>query len=250
MNAGRGLISRSRIRNATASIFVIGAVGISVVACSEQPQASATANASTAADGRVASHGASRSASHVTLEGDSRAVAQWITSSADNQGASFLIIDKKAAMLHVFTGDGALRASSPVLLGSASGDASVPGIGEKAIADVKEHERTTPAGRFIAERGRNAKGVDVIWIDYDAALSMHRVINEVPAEQRLQRLATPNTTDNRISYGCVNVPVAFYESTIKPIFAEYRALVYILPEQRSIQDVFGIGTQTVAATTR
>ena len=240
MNRGRRWVNRSRIRNAAASIFLIGAVGFSVPACSAKP------------DGRAAdaTRLSSQFPSHATLAGDSRSVAQWITSSADNQGASFLIIDKKAAMLHVFTGDGVLRASSPVLLGSAAGDVSVPGIGDKAIADVKEHERTTPAGRFIAERGRNAKGVDVIWIDYDAALSMHRVINDVPAEQRLQRLASETASDNRISYGCVNVPVAFYESTIKPIFAEYRALVYILPEQRSIQDVFGISAQTLAATTR
>ena len=37
-------------------------------------------------------------------------------------------------------------------------------------------ERTTPAGRFVAERGQNLRGEDVVWIDYDAAVLMHRVI--------------------------------------------------------------------------
>ena len=91
----------------------------------------------------------------------------------------------------------------------------------------------------MAERGSNASGEDVVWVDYDAAVSMHRVRSTVEAERRLQRLATPTIADNRISYGCINVPVAFYEATVRPIFQTQRAIVYVLPETKPVQQVFG-----------
>ena len=170
---------------------------------------------------------------------DARYVANWVADSRDNAGAEFFIIDKKNARVYVFDAQAHLRATSPVLLGSAKGDDSVPGIGLKPIAAVKPAERTTPAGRFVAERGRNNLGEDVVWVDYDAAVSMHRVRTTNTKERRLERLATPSVEDNRISYGCINVPVAFYNAYIKPAFVKRRALVYVLPEVKSAQQVFG-----------
>ena len=89
------------------------------------------------------------------------------------------------------------------------------------------------------ERGRNARGEDVVWIDYDAGVSMHRVLTTNPKERRLERLSTPTVEDNRISYGCINVPVAFYETQVRPVFASRRALVYVLPDVKPVRDVFG-----------
>ena len=60
-----------------------------------------------------------------------------------------------------------------------------------------------------------------------------------PAERRLQRLATPTHEDNRISWGCINVPVAFYEAHVRPAFASRRAAIYVLPEVLSLAEVFG-----------
>ena len=156
--------------------------------------------------------------------------AEWIASSADNGGLDFVIVDKLLARVHVFDANARLLGSSPVLLGAAHGDESVPGIGTRPMAQVLPHERTTPAGRFVGERGRNASGEDVVWVDYDAAVSMHRVRATNPKERRLQRLASPTPEDNRISYGCINVPTAFYNSTIGPLFAARDAIVYVLPE--------------------
>lgn len=163
----------------------------------------------------------------------------WIQRSGDSQNLPFAIIDKKDARLYVFDAQGRLKGSSPVLLGSARGDDSVPGIGERRIADILPHERTTPAGRFVAERGVNIKGEDIIWVDYDAAVSMHRVRANAPTEQRLKRLASPTPDDNRISYGCINVPFAFYNRVLKPIFSASDAVVYVLPETRPLQSFFG-----------
>jgi hypothetical protein len=169
---------------------------------------------------------------------EARHVADWVADSRDNANAEFIIVDKRAARVYVFDADARLRGSSPVLLGAATGDDSVPGIGTRPIADVRPEERTTPAGRFVAERGRNLQGEDVVWVDYDAAVSMHRVRATKPAERRLERLATPTVDDNRISYGCINVPVAFYEAYVSPTVVTRRAIVYVLPELKPVQQVF------------
>lgn len=179
-----------------------------------------------------------------------RQLADWVLSTHDNAGTEFIIVDKKAATVYVFDSKARLSGSSPVLLGAAAGDDSVPGIGDRPLSQVRPEERTTPAGRFVAERGRNAQGEDVVWVDYDAAVSMHRVRTNNPLERRLERLATPSVADKRISYGCINVPQAFYESHIRPVFATHVAVVYVLPEIKSWQQVFGVDRMTANRATR
>jgi len=171
---------------------------------------------------------------------DVKQIANWVANTSDNGDLDFVILDKKNAAVYVFTASAQLNATSPVLIGSALGDDSVPGIGTRPINQIRAEERTTPAGRFVAEPGRNSSGEDIIWIDYDAAVSMHRVRANNPAERRLERLATPTSADNRISYGCINVPVRFYETYIQPVFADKRAVVYVLPEVKSLKEVFGV----------
>ena len=75
----------------------------------------------------------------------------------------------------------------------------------------------------------------MVWIDYDAAVSMHRVRPTNPDERRLERLASADADDNRISYGCINVPVAFFESVIWPVMSAARGVVYVLPETKSVR---------------
>ena len=169
---------------------------------------------------------------------DVRRLADWVTSSGDNQHKFFVVVDKKNTRVFVFNADGVLHGATPVLIGAAVGDDSIAGIGSRPIALVEPHERTTPAGRFEGERGRNASGEDVIWVDYDAAVSMHRVRANEPKERRLQRLASPQTDDNRISYGCINVPVDFYEAILRPAFAMSKGVVYVLPEIKPLDEVF------------
>jgi hypothetical protein len=120
----------------------------------------------------------------------------------------------------------------------ARGDHSVPGIGERELSAIGPEDRTTPAGRFVAALGHNFRGEDVVWVDYDGAVSLHRVITSNPEEHRLHRLATPTPKDNRISYGCINVPVAFYETVVQPAFTGTEGIVYVLPEVLSAREVF------------
>lgn len=163
---------------------------------------------------------------------------RWVRATQDNEGLPFAVIDKQGARLWLYDASGRPRGSAPVLLGLARGDASVAGIGERPMEHILPVERITPAGRFVAEFGRNADGEDVYWVDYDAAISMHRVRATQPVEQRLRRLATPGAADNRISYGCINVPAAFFDRAVRPLFSGRRAVVYLLPETLPASTLF------------
>lgn len=170
---------------------------------------------------------------------EARQVANWAVYTGDYKKHAFVIVDKADARVYVFGPDGKLKDSAPALLGSARGDDSFPGIGDKPLSQVRPEEKTTPAGRFVAEPGRNANGEDIVWVDYAAAVSMHRIRPLVAQERRLERLATRTIEDNRISFGCINLPVTFYEDVLSPTVKKYGAIVYVLPETRSAQKVFG-----------
>jgi hypothetical protein len=187
-----------------------------------------------AAPAHAARPGASVPASQEVAE-----VAERITSTRDNRGLPYAIVDKKLARVFVYNPDGSLRGQAPVLLGLASGDHTVPGIGERELRDIKPDERTTPAGRFLSEPGVNLQGEDIVWVDYDAAVSMHRVRPTDPKQRRLERLASATPADNRISYGCINVPKAFYEAHVQPLFGKARGVIYVLPETRPALSLFG-----------
>jgi hypothetical protein len=175
---------------------------------------------------------------HEQASRDVRYIADWVVDSGDNRGLPFVIIDKTDAKIFVFDASGRIRGAAPALLGLARGDDTVPGIGDRELSDIRPEERTTPAGRFVAERGMSTRGVDVVWVDYDSGVSLHRVITSNPRERRLERLATPTPADNRISYGCINVPAAFYNEVVNPSFTGTNGIVYVLPETRPIHQVF------------
>jgi hypothetical protein len=179
---------------------------------------------------------------------DVRRVADWVVASADHGQHPFAIVDKTQATLYVLAPSGRLIGTSPVLLGLARGDDSEPGIGDKPIAAIRPDERTTPAGRFAAQPGKNLGGDNVIWVDYDAAVSMHSVRATVASERRLQRLESPDPAEHRISYGCINVPAAFFASVAWPSFAQAGGMIYVLPETRPLADVFPALRGTPATT--
>jgi hypothetical protein len=169
---------------------------------------------------------------------DVRFIADWAADSNDSHGLPFVILDKRDARVFVFQADGRLIDASPVLLGAAPGDDPVPDIGSRPIAQVRPEEKTTPAGRFVSAPGKNASGEQVVWVDYADSVSMHRVRPVDPKERRLERLASPDPAERRISYGCINVPVAFFESVVWPLLSRSRAVVYVLPETRDVRQVF------------
>jgi len=161
-----------------------------------------------------------------------RRMADWAVARDDTRGRPFVVVDKLAARVFAFDRNGILVGATPALLGLARGDDIVPGIGALPLAEIGPAQRITPAGRYEAHLGANLAGHRILWVDYDAAVSLHPVVTNNPAEHRLQRLATASILDNRISYGCINVPARFYARVIQPLFTPAGGIVYILPETR------------------
>jgi hypothetical protein len=149
-----------------------------------------------------------------------------------------LIIDKPAAEAFVFDASGQLLGSAPALLGSALGDDSAPGVGDRELSEIPMDDRTTPAGRFVAHIGPAEGFRSVLWVDFATATSLHAVITNYPQERRLERLKSPNPDDRRITHGCINVPAAFYRDVVLRNFADTTGVVYILPDTKSVDQVF------------
>jgi hypothetical protein len=177
-------------------------------------------------------------------------VANWVSHTYDSGRRPFVIIDKKAAKMYVFDGWGKLWSTSPVLIGMAVGDDSAPGVGSKRLSQLKPEEKTTPAGRFEARPGKDNHGKDVVWIDFDAALSMHAIASVSASERRAERMATPDPGDNRISNGCINLPPKFFSGVLWPTVRKSGAIVYVLPETRTPHQQFGAYDVTGPAKSR
>lgn len=170
---------------------------------------------------------------------DARYAADWVVRNADHLGRPFAIVDKKAARLYVFAADGRLSGASSVLIGLAPGDDSIADIARRTPASLTPTERTTPAGRYASEPGHNQKGEDIVWFDYDASLAIHRLRPSPPSERRRERLESALPEVKRISFGCVVVPVAFYDDVVSPSLGRQRGVVYVLPETRPVREMFG-----------
>ncbi len=170
---------------------------------------------------------------------DVRFAADWVAGNADNQRLPFVVVDKKNAQAFVFGADRKLRGVTSVLLGLAVGDGGLTDMSGRQVSSLRPEERTTPAGRFPAEPGRNLQGEPIIWIDYAAKLAIHRLRPDLQQQRRAQRMVSTSADDNRISMGCIVVPVAFYENVIQPLLGKTRSVVYVLPETRPVQGMLG-----------
>lgn len=164
-------------------------------------------------------------------------LAGWVIASKDAQGYPFAVMDKAAAQVLVFDGDGRLRGAAPALFGSAVGDHTAPGVAGLALRAIPGRDRTTPAGRFIGGFGPSLDAGRVLWVDYESAVSIHPTATGVPAERRAERLATPAPDDNRVTHGCINVAPDFYTHVIEPIFQK-GGVFYVLPETDTLADTF------------
>lgn len=225
--------------------LLLGAAVLVLVLPPAKPVPRAAAEQSSSAQAPMIERRLDLGGTYVSL--DAQRLAQWVVASADNGDRHFAIVDKKNAQVLVFDVGGRLAGATPVLLGYAAGDDTVPGIGQRPIDQVRPEERTTPAGRFVAKSGRNALAEDVVWVDYEAAVSMHRVRATNPAERRLERLASPTADDNRISFGCINMPPPFFDTVVWPAFGSRRGIVYVLPEHKPLEEVFpGVSSTSVA----
>ena len=169
---------------------------------------------------------------------DARYVEHWIHQKGDDHGRPFVIVDKKAARIFVFAAGGALVGASPTILGLSRGDVPVPGAGQKDPSRLLPYERKTPAGRFESQPGRNLHGEEVVWVDYDTGIAIHRVRPGASQQQRMKSLSDTDVNERRLSLGCVVVPESFFLSVVLPTMGHGHGTVYVLPEDGPVQALF------------
>jgi hypothetical protein len=153
-------------------------------------------------------------------------VAAWAVASQDHAGLPFLVVDKARAKLFAFNPDGRLTASAPVLLGASRAD------GPAAAG-------ATPAGRFVAATWLSIRGDGIVWINADAALTLHGIPSGISPGRAPQRLASPDFDDKRISDGSLHVGGDFYRDYLGALKGQV-SIAYVLPEVLPVRDVFNL----------
>ncbi len=165
-------------------------------------------------------------------------VADWVAASNDNHSLPYIIVDKTTASLLLFDAAGKSLGQAPVLIGIALGDDATPGVGSKNLAELGPAEKTTPAGRFLAKFGRPVGKERILWVDYATSVAIHPIPSRArKKERRRQRMLSPTPTDNRITFGCINVPAVSY-GKIRPLFSKKGGYVYVLPDTKPLEAVF------------
>ncbi len=162
----------------------------------------------------------------------------WVEASKDNAGLPFVVVDKVNARAYAFTPYAQLKATAPVLLGAGTGDV-VLASPDAPMSAIPPQKRITPAGRYPARLVTDTHGKTVLLIDGKNLITMHIVVKGTPAQRRAERLASPATDDNRVSFGCINVPPAFFTTVVDPDFRPGQGIVYILPEKTTPGQLFG-----------
>ena len=153
------------------------------------------------------------------------AVVQNIVSQNDNQGKQFIVADKQAGTLTLYTPQGQQITSTPALFGKATGDRI-------------STNNATPSGRYDMNfvdgariegvgYGSSAQALSVngrLQENNAGNLAIHRVL---PVDNRQAKLDSATATDNRISHGCINVPSSFYDTHLD---RQQDTVVYVMPE--------------------
>ncbi len=166
-------------------------------------------------------------------------VSDWVAASGDNHGLPYAIVDKVGGALILFSGKGKFLEQVPVLVGIATGDEATAGISSKKLAEIGPAEKTTPAGRYLAKFGLAFRKERILWVDYATSVALHPIPADVAkSDRRRERMLSPTPDDNRITYGCINVPKAFYAKALRPQFQKKGGYVYVLPDTKPIEEVF------------
>lgn len=164
-------------------------------------------------------------------------VTRWVATSGDHARLPYIIIDKPSAAMFLYDAKDKLLAKAPVLLGIALGDEATPGIGSKNLSEIGPAEKTTPAGRFLAKFGVAAGWQKVLWVDYATSVAIHTIPTGNSKEKRRERMLSEAIDDNRVTFGCINVPKAAY-AKIRQQFGKKGGYVYIVPDSKPVEAVF------------
>jgi hypothetical protein len=158
-------------------------------------------------------------------------VVRWAIEAQDHAGLPFVVIDKARAMLFAFDPSGRLIGGAPVLLGASRTDGPAA-------------EGATPAGRFVAATWLSMKGDRLVWINADAAVTLHGVPSNASPGRAARRLASAEVEDKRISDGSLHVSGEFYREHLLALKGQV-SIAYVLPEVVPVRDVFEMGPETL-----
>lgn len=165
-----------------------------------------------------------------------RKTVSWVKENKDNQHLPYAIIDKKNAHIFVFDAKSRIVDHGPVLLGIAKTDRIDPKTLNAPLSSIGKKDRVTPSGRYHSVIGPDHRGKDVLWVDTKYAVALHPVVN-VPGQKRRTRLQSTTSTDNRITWGCINVSVPLFKNVLSPLFKSTAGIVYILPEAAPVEQL-------------
>lgn len=153
------------------------------------------------------------------------AVVQNIVSQNDNQGKQFIVADKQAGTLTLYTPQGQQITSTPALFGKATGDSiSINNATPSGRYDMNLIDGAKIDGKGY---GSSAQALSVngrLQENNAGNVAIHRVL---PIENRQAKLDSATATDNRVSHGCINVPSSFYDIHLD---RQQDTVVYVMPE--------------------
>lgn len=155
---------------------------------------------------------------------------EWVRDKKDNQKLPYAVIDKSYSGVYVFDDKGKFIAAGPVLLGIAKRDRIDPKTLNYKLSQITPDKRVTPSGRYRSFLGKDRRGKELLWVDYQYAIAIHPVA-DVRGQNRKTRLKTKTHSDNRITWGCINVDPELFKNVITPLFQERGGMVYVLPEE-------------------
>jgi hypothetical protein len=173
-----------------------------------------------------------------TVASDVHHIADWAVHSRDHKGLPFIIVDKVNAKAAAFDRTGRLIEVTPILLGMGVGDIFPSEVLNMNMLQTRPSQRVTPAGRYFAEEDLDIKGDNVLWVDYDKAIAIHKIPPKKTKQRRHERMASPNPAQHRITYGCINVPPGFYDRVVHAQFSSKGGIVYVLPDSTPLKAVF------------
>jgi len=219
--------------------FLLALAGLALVAPAEKPARPAPRTAKAVAPRTAKAVAPAPPAIEILPSEAALRVIDWVAASGDNRALPYAVVDKVNAALFLFDAKGKPLGAVPVLIGVAVGDDATPGVGSKNLAEIGPSEKTTPAGRFVAKSGLANGRERILWVDYATSVALHPIPpGASKKERRRERMLSPTPDDNRITFGCINVPQAFYTRTVRRVFQKKGGIVYILPDTKPIEEVF------------
>jgi hypothetical protein len=167
------------------------------------------------------------------------AVYEAMAETAKKQGSGFFIADKPNGMLHAFDKKGGYITSSKSLYGAQAGDILTEARKNADPGALPQSQRVTPAGTYkvnwwptpLYTGGGVLDLQDVKTGESLYGVAMHSVYLRHPEENRVARLESKTTADDKISSGCINTTEAFFTKYIVPHKEDFKnGLVFVLPD--------------------